>query len=98
MLVHCSSPVSLDDRQGAAEVSSLHTPGAGMASLAPHCTRVQAVRQDVNWIHMSTLTYRCRKEFRSRLDSKVYLPNSLCRIPIPHHIKIPAHIWSTKYR
>jgi hypothetical protein len=68
MLVHCSSPVSLDDRQGAAEVSSLHTPGAGMASLAPHCTRVQAVRQDVNWIHRSTLIYRCRKELRQCLD------------------------------
>jgi hypothetical protein len=26
------------------------------------------------------------------LDSKVCLPNSLCRIPIPRHLKIPAHI------
>jgi hypothetical protein len=38
------------------------------------------------------------RHLRPCLDSKVCLPNSLCRIPIPRHIKMPAHIWSTKYR
>jgi hypothetical protein len=32
------------------------------------------------------------------LDSRVWPPNSLGRIPISCHIKMPAYIWSTKYR
>jgi hypothetical protein len=32
------------------------------------------------------------------LDSRFRLPNSLYKISIPRHIKMPAHIWSTKYR
>jgi hypothetical protein len=32
------------------------------------------------------------------LDSRFCLPNLLCRISILRHIKMPAHIWSIKYR
>jgi hypothetical protein len=32
------------------------------------------------------------------LDFRVWSPNLLCKIPILRHIKILAHIWSTKYR
>jgi hypothetical protein len=35
---------------------------------------------------------------RPSLDGRIWPQNSLYRIPIPHHIKMPPHIWSTKYR
>jgi hypothetical protein len=35
---------------------------------------------------------------RAMFSSQILGPESLCKKKIPHHIKIPAHAWSTKYR